>query len=265
MYDNHFNAHGKLRKRIHGSIDKVEHGIKVDLGNIKKAVKNGKVLHEFNRYDPATLAARGAFLSVLGLNLVGIASALGVIKDKNGKHWQDLQHKWWLLGGDGKHFDKEVQKHRNKKHLFEDSIKGFHKKKGVDGSYSASGADNTAGNAVAGAATLLGSAATALTFIPGGQPFVVPTGGAATVTGAMSPIFKSFAKDNGATPDTLAQLDKSTASLPNPLVGKGVLNDDGTSITTSTGQTLTETQEEIIAAIAGIIILGITIKLITKK
>ncbi len=249
--DNYHNAHGRLRKRLHQVVENTESKLKKGAHKVGDFVKHGKAVHLLAKISTPTILIRAAFISVLDMNLVGITSALGLVKDKKGKHWEDILQKWWLMGGEKKNFNHFVDKHRNQKHLFEHL---FNKKK-----HNATGEDSL-GDKVGKAAAFLGSAATVLTAA--GQPAIAAyPATSAAVLAVFAPTLKAFAKENGASPDTLAQLDNATKNLPNPLVGKGVLNPDGSPITTETGEMSDGTKAGIaIGILAALIIIGVIIK-----
>lgn len=194
--------------------------------HIKQVLKgggkhDGKVIHAIAKFSPVTLAMRGAMLTMLNGNVVGMSSALSDVK-KSKTHWEQLQQKWWMLGGDKAHWDKAVERGKNKKPLFKDLLDKFHRNKGFDGSYSNSNGNGkaNAGNAMIAASTAL----TAITAVLMAQPEPVLSKTAAGYVGladagiaTMGGVLKSYAKDNGASPqDVNAIPEKSIPDVPVP-------------------------------------------------
>lgn len=190
-------------------------------GKVEKGKGGRKAIHAINKFNPATLALRGAMLSVINLNIVDIAHAMSLIKDEKGTHWAEIQMKWWMWGGDKKHLDRAVDKGKNKKPLFKKIVeKRLKKKHGFDGYSNAAGKGaNTAGNIVAVSAALMGTAAGILASLPP-EPATKTAAGILGASsggfGAMSPILKSYAKQKGADAEKLAAIPPPPMGNKNP-------------------------------------------------
>lgn len=220
---------GKSRseRKILSKKRKEEFKVALSEGKVPKGEVGRKAVHSIMKFTPATLAMRGAVLSLLNMNVVDIAHAFSLIKDENGTHWKQIQQKWWQWGGDKSKLDKAVEKGKNKKPLFKDLIEKFqrkrNKKNGIDGDYSNAGGDgkglNTAGNVVAGSAALMGTAAGILALIPETATTKAAAGWlgvGAGAFGAMSPILKSFAKEKMASAEKLAAIPPVPTGEKNP-------------------------------------------------
>ena len=240
---------GKLSDKQKQRRDKIKKKFK-DIGDDIKNSKAGKLIgdklgggkavHAANKFNPAFVTMRGAMLSVLKKNVVGMADAMAIIKEKSpNKRWEEIMQKWWMFGGMKSKFDKAVMQGKGKKPLFKEVLDKFQKKKGFDGNYSnAEGADNAA-KAVLITSGLLGVAAPILAAIPATQAASLYVGSAAGGFGAMGGIIKGFAKDEGATDQQIASAnvpDKEVPNTPLPtdekelekLVDKSDAEDEGT-------------------------------------
>jgi hypothetical protein len=175
----------------------------------------GVAVHAVNKFNPAFIATRGAALSILNNNVVGMADAMSIAKEDK-PNWEEILQKWWMWGGDKSKFDKAVSKGKGKKPLFKDVIQKLNKKKGFDGAYSYANADTQkkekAADVVILASTLIGVTGAALAT---GGVIVAPyvTGGA-VVFGTMAKILKKVAKNKGATDEELNEIPEAT-DLPN--------------------------------------------------
>lgn len=191
-------------------------------GKVEKGKGGRKAVHAINKFNPATLAVRGAVLSIINANVVDIAHAMSLIKDEKGTHWAEIQMKWWMWGGDKDKLDKAVDKGKNKKPLFKKLVeKHLKKKHGFDGYSNAEGKGaNTAGNIVAASAALMGTAAGVLALVP--EPTATTKAAAAWLGvgggafGSMSPILKSYAKQKGADAQRLAAIPPVPTGEKNP-------------------------------------------------
>lgn len=186
-----------------------------DIGNnIGNTFGGGKAVHAVNKFNPTFITMRGAVLSILNSNLVGISDAMDTVKASK-KHWDEILQKWWMWGGEKSKFDKAVSKGKGKKPLFKDLIEKFQKKKGFDGEYSYADGQQAA-KAVLIASSLLGVATAVLTAIP--EPTTkaaaIWTGAGGGAFGAMGGILKSFAKEKGVPPEQLNKIPE-TADIPN--------------------------------------------------
>ena len=185
--------------------------------------------HSINKFNPVLVTMRGAILGLLNMNMVGIATAFAIIKDAPDKsHWTQIEKKFFDWGGEPKiHLDAAVEKGKKKKPFLKDIIEKFSKHKhkhGFDGYSYADGGMNTAGNVVGGAATLMGTAAGVMALLPDPDPATKSAtevaagylGVGSAGFGAMSPILKSFAALNGATPATVDAIPPPPTGQNNP-------------------------------------------------
>ena len=208
------------------------------------------------------VAMRGAFLSILDLNLVGIASAFSLIKDAVDKsHWEKIKHKWWMWGGEKKHLDSAVDKGKNKKHLFEELLEGKHKKEnessnaaGDTTTTATTGSSSNAGETVAKAAAGLGTISGVLLALPDPsattKAVATYTATGAGAFGALSPILKSFSSQNGASASDLSSI---------PSAPTGQTNPDNVQIDTSTGQIAGIPKTYFYRGVIGLLGLGVII------
>src|ERR1035437_2735076 len=192
----------KVKKALHDASNNISNTSHAAVKNISNTIGDkfggGVAVHAVNKLNPYFIAMRGAVQSMLLTNVVGIGHALWLIKSsKNQKHWNDIKQKWWMWGGEKNVLDSSVDR-GNKKPPFAQEL--FNKKKGFDGDYSnASGGGENAGKSVALAATTLGIATPVLASFTYTLPASVWTGTGASGMAAISPIIKSYSKDNGAT------------------------------------------------------------------
>ena len=204
----------KRREKIKKGFDNVKKGIGDKLGG-------GKAVHAVNKFNPAFVTMRGAMLSVLNKNVVGMADAMAEIKAKSKSHYDKILQKWWMWGGEKTKYDKAIMQGKGKKPLFKELVDKFQKKKkGFDGEYSNAGGSDAA-KAVLAASALLGVTTTALTLIPepATKAAAVWTGAAGTGFGALGGILKSFAKEQGATDAEINQIPEGK-DIPNAEVPK---------------------------------------------
>jgi hypothetical protein len=193
-----------------------------DIGkNIGNTLGGGVAVHAVNKFNPTFIIMRGAVLSILNSNLVGISDAMDNVRGSK-KHWDEILQKWWMWGGEKSKFNEAVSKGKGKKPLFKDLIEKFQKKKGFDGEYSYADGEYSyadgqqAAKAVLIASSLLGVATGVLTAIPepATKAAAVWTGAGGSAFGAMGGILKSFAKEQGVPPEQLNQIPE-TADIPN--------------------------------------------------
>jgi hypothetical protein len=222
----------KLKKALHDAsvnISNTYHDASVNVSNTAHAAAKsvgdaigdklggGVAVHAMNKVNPAIIIMRAAIISILDINLVGIASAMNIIKAKRGKHWAEIQQKWWMFGGEKANLDKQVDKGKNRKPLFSELLKKFHH---ADGYNSADGAN--AGKQVATAAAGLSVISTVLLAVP--EPsgttkaMAAYTASGAGVLGGLKSVMKGFALENGASAADVAGitthgLDPSAAAL----------------------------------------------------
>lgn len=95
------------------------------------------------RAHPLTLSMRTAFLSVVNMNVGGIATTLGRIyeaKKENPENYKKILEKWEKFGGTNVQLDSAIAAGMRKKPLFPNLIKGIARKKGAklgfNGAYS---------------------------------------------------------------------------------------------------------------------------------
>ncbi len=91
--------------------------------------EGGVLAHKVNQYNPATLAVRGAVISMLQSNLLGIATSFGIMRDAKSKQWNDILQKWWIIGGDKDKLNSNVDRGKNKKPFLKDVVEKFKKNK----------------------------------------------------------------------------------------------------------------------------------------
>lgn len=205
-------------KNIKGTIADAKKSVKDAYESAKKWVGDnlggGVAIHYLNRVSPIFITMRGSVIGLIELNVVGIATAMGVVKDKSKKHYDEVLQKWWIWGGDKKRYDEAIETGRNKKKLFLDLVQKARGIKGVDGMYYisangeefsyAEGEENVnPAKMVAVATAALGATSGVLATIPSPDPLTksvaVWTGVGSAALGAMGGIMKSFAKEQGAT------------------------------------------------------------------
>ena len=204
----------RLKKKISDAGKNIKEGIKDAGKNIKEKLDGGKGVHAFNKVSPTFIALRGSLLSMINLNLFGIATNLYQIKsDSNQKYWNDILQKFWMWGGDKEKFSKSVEKGNIKKQLAKDVIDKISAKKYGFNSYNyadGKGAEN-AGIALKVIAGVGAATATALTFIPQTTAIAPFVGVGSAGLGAMSPIFDAYAKSKGV---SQVEIDKSDEISP---------------------------------------------------
>lgn len=183
----------------------------------------GVILHALNKVNPAIITLRGAMLGVIDLNVVGIASAYKLVEEsKNKEHWNEMLNKWWLMGGEKKLFAKAVNKHYQKKHLFEDL---FDKKHGHHYEFEQAfeHAESNPGKAIAKAGVAITTVGGLIAAAGGENPaggevqdaiggYVGLAGGLITALGAS---MAKSAKEQGATDKDLKDI-KITPFNPEP-------------------------------------------------
>ena len=204
-------------KEIGQNIERTTKEIGQNIGN---TLGGGVAVHAVNKLNPAFVVMRGAVLSIINLNMVGISDAMDKVKGSK-KHWDEILQKWWMWGGEKSKFDKAVSKGKGKKPVFKDLIEKFQKKKGFDGEYSYVDGETDAqkaGKAVLIASSLLGVASTVLGLVPepsgATKAAAIWTGAGGGAFGAMGGILKSFAKEQGVPPEQVNQIPE-TADIPN--------------------------------------------------
>jgi hypothetical protein len=184
---------------------------------IKEGKRDSKIRHSISKFNPAFMTMRTAILSLIRLNVLGIASAFSEMKDTGTDKYGQIKSKWYNWGGSKKSWDKAVSKGRKKKKLFEKLVEGKGKR-GFDSSYdldefaNAAGAGNAkAAKSLLKASSGLGVIAGIIASIPTPSPAMQITGGwvgaGAAGLGALGGIIKTFAKDAGAS-------DKDVADVP---------------------------------------------------
>lgn len=185
-------------KSVKDGVESVKKWIGDNLGG-------GVALHALNKFNPLMLIARGATISIIALNVVGIASALYEVKKGSQKRWDEILQKWWLLGGEKDKFDEFVTGAYKKDKLFISLIG----KKGFDGNYSYAEGETSPAQIVLYSATALTVITSILAVFPDPTSKAVAlwTGASAGVFGALGGILKGFAKDKGAS-------DKETSKIP---------------------------------------------------
>ncbi len=230
----------KVKKALKDAADSV----KASLGDAGDSIKaEGKklkdpkyLMHIFNRFsNPVMLIIMGAINSMINANFLGISHGFWLMKDASdkgkSKQWDKILDKWYEMGGDKDKLNNRVENTKDKKPLLKKAVETIFKNKnksGFDGSFYNAEGDVTlpedkdgendtgnAGKAVAGAATLLGAATGVLAVIvPAGDVPAVWTGTAAGFLGAISPLMKQFAKENGASDADVANIPDEAPEFP---------------------------------------------------
>lgn len=72
----------------------------------------------FNRFNPVAVAGRASLMSMLELNVFGLASAFAEVKTKPDV-WAKVLTKWSNLGGEPAKFSKQVEDNKNKPRMLE--------------------------------------------------------------------------------------------------------------------------------------------------
>ncbi len=188
---------------------------------IKEKTGDGKAIHSVNKFNPAFVTMRGAVLSVLNSNVVGISSSLAELKANSQEHWEQVMQKWYRWGGEKAKFDKAMIRGSKKKALFKDLVEKFqkNKKKGFDGEYSSvegKGAE-VASTSLLVASSLLAATSGVLLAVPelaASKGAAAGIGLGATAFASMGGIFKDYAKKQGVKAEELANIPE-TADIPN--------------------------------------------------
>ena len=206
----------KLKKKISDAGKNIKEGIKDAGKNVKEKLDGGKGVHAFNKVNPPFVALRGSLLAMINLNLFGIATNFYQIKsDSNQKYWNDILQKFWMWGGDKDKFSKAVEKGKNKKQLAKDIIDKLSAKKYGFDSYNyadGKGAEN-AGIALSVIAGLGGATAVVLATNPATVEIAPFVGAGSAGLGAMTPIFKAFAKSKGASDKELNKAEEISPTV----------------------------------------------------
>ncbi len=79
----------------------------------------GRAIGKLNKFNPAMVAVRNAYNSLLLLNFRNQAYNLGKIKDENGNAWKKILEIWDRFGGDPIALKNNIEKARGKKIFFE--------------------------------------------------------------------------------------------------------------------------------------------------
>ena len=208
----------KNREDFNKKVSHIKDEIKKGGKALDSKLGGGKAVHAVNKANPAFLTMRGAMLSIINLNLVGIATALSEMKeDSDGaEDWKKILQKWWMWGGDKSKFEKAVNKGKNKKPAFKALVEKGKKGSNFNGGYydaDGKGLDK-AGNSIIIASSLLGIATPILASFTVTAPVAVWTGSAGGGFGAMGGMFKSYAKKKGVDEKKLNTV-PITPDLPN--------------------------------------------------
>lgn len=173
--------------------------IKSETNKVIDKLDQGVAWHYAQKVNPAMLAARGAFRSILELNLFSITKALSLVKDKNKKRWDELLQKWWMMGGEKGEFDKLIEKKKNRDPFGQKFADKFNKS-GIDGGYSNAGGESAV-KIIKGATLATSAAATILGSIPEPSGATKAAAGyvgiGSAVLQAMSGILKGAVADGG--------------------------------------------------------------------
>lgn len=182
------------------AIKDAANSIKTETNKLIDKLDQGVAWHYAQKVNPLMLAARGAFRSILELNLFSITKALSLVKDKDKKRWEELLQKWWMMGGEKGEFNKLIEEKKNRTPFGQKFADKFNKS-GIDGGYSDAGGEN-AGKTVALATKATAAAGTILGAIPepSGTTKLAAgyVGTASLVLGVLSGVLKGFAQDQGA-------------------------------------------------------------------
>ena len=209
-------------KSIKATKKKMDDKVKKDFKKLISKLDQGQLLNKFNKVNPAMMAIRGAVISMLQINLLGIATGFGHMKDKSSPQWEKIKDKWYLIGGDPNKLNSNVDRGKTKKELLKAAVmKLMPKKHSFSGEYSNAGGGENIGTAVAVSAVLLGVATPILaSMTPAGTVPAGWTGAGAAFLGAVSPMMKKFGQENGADPNALADIPPPTGIFPPELTDK---------------------------------------------
>jgi hypothetical protein len=272
------DAAKKAGENIKGGIANAKENLQKAIDSAKKWVGDnlggGVAVHYLNRVNPVFIAMRGSVIGLMELNTVGIASAMKAVKDKGGKHYEEILQKWWMWGGDKDRYSEAVETGQKKKKFLLDVWKKAKGKKGADGMwYYSDGFSCAEGEEEKNPAKMVAMASSALGGISGVLAAAPDPSGATkavagwTTTGsaaiaALGGILKSFAKEQGATEEDLSAIPQGE-DLPNSEVpttekeleelrkqvelakeGKELsLVNTGTGATTGSGERLSDSQD----------------------
>lgn len=185
--------------------------------DIKEGNLDSKSRHSIAKFNPALATMRGSMISVIQLNVLGMADALNDMKQTGTPRWEQLKTKWYNWGGSKKMWEKAVSKGKGKKPKFKNILEK-HKKNNFDGQeyYGAEGKGmQDASKAILYTSAGLAVITPILALIPATQPASVYTGSAGAGFGAMGGIFKGFAKDSGLSDEDVNKIPE-TADIPEP-------------------------------------------------
>ncbi len=198
------------------------------VNHVVDQLDQGVAVHYAQKVNPTMISVRGAFRSLLELNLFSITKALGVIKDNDKKKWDQILQKWWMLGGEKGEFDKLIDKKKNSSPAFQDFADKFNKKSGIDGYSNAAGTAQTV-NIVTGSVAAIAGVVAILATLP--DPVVSKAAAgyvaaSAGVIAAFNPIIKSFIKDQGGDPNLIVNPAGTIIPQPTPeQIANGVQNE----------------------------------------
>lgn len=98
-----------------------------------------KGLHELNKYNPLFVSGRGAFLSLVALNVFQLAYNIARIRQKDSAAWKRITTKWYNIGGDKAALENAINKGKDKRGIF--GVRGADGQMEWDGRYSFTGAE----------------------------------------------------------------------------------------------------------------------------
>lgn len=208
-------AKGKLIKKIKDKIknakDKVKESVSNTTNKIKDKVKRLGVIGTINKTNPALVIVRNSFLSLLDINAAGMASTFNYIKKDNGKHWAKFIKRWRIIGGDDDRLKNAIDRGAKKK-PFPPLKRLFHHNDGENQEIDTNNPKNAGKTAAATAGALTGLAGI-LASNPATAPAAAYVGSAGSVMAMASPIFKSFAKENGEDTSSIPDVPDTTNSI----------------------------------------------------
>lgn len=190
---------------------------------IIKAGGGGQLVHDFNMVNLVMIAMRAAVMSMLDMNLVGISTGFGFMKDHQDPQWDKVAQQWWMIGGDKSNLNHYVDIGKNRPAFLKKEFAAL-TKIGFDGEGSflnaagtpAAPAPTTGALVAAAGSTIIAAAGASLTN-PATAPAAPYLSGGGAFLKMVAPFIKDYANKNGAPNNNLP----STGTNPPTPPGAG--------------------------------------------